>query len=148
MDRRGTRHNVLYKGQFEHTVDDRGRLAVPARYRSDFERGGVMTIASDGCAELYTPEGFDKMSAYVTAMPRTTPEGREARREFYGQAFDVELDKQGRILIPAKVRQDMGLEGAVTVVGSFECFEVWNPARLAQHLSRRAASSVEQASGS
>jgi MraZ protein len=139
---------VPFKGQFEHTVDDRGRLAVPARYRSDFERGGVMTIAGDGCAELYTPEGFDRMSAYVAAMPRTTADGRDARRDFYGRAFDVELDKQGRILIPARVRQDMGLEGAVTIVGSFECFEVWNPARLAQHLSRRAASSVEQASGS
>ena len=139
---------MLYKGQVDHTVDDRGRLALPSRYRSDFERGGVMTIARDGCAELYTPEGFDKMSEHVAAMPRTTPEGRDARRDFYGQAFDVELDKQGRILIPAIVRQDMGLEGTVTIVGAYECFEVWNPARLAQHRSKRAASSVEQASGS
>ena len=107
-----------------------------------------MTLARDGCAELFTHEGFEKMSAYVTEKPRTTEEGRLARRDFYGQAFDVELDKQGRILIPTKARQDLQLEGAVTIVGAYECFEVWNPARLAQQRSKQAASSVEQASGS
>lgn len=139
---------MQFRGQYEHTVDDRGRLAVPARYRGQFEHGGVMTVATDGCAELYTPEGFERMSSDVAAAPRTTAEGRVSRRDFYGQAYDVELDRQGRILVPQKVRTQRELEGPVIIIGTHECFEVWNPARRAEYESRRAASSVEQASGS
>src|SRR5713226_8550430 len=115
---------VRFWGEFEHTVDGRGRLAVPARYRDEFVRGGMLTIAADGCAELYTEDDFHDMSKDVAAQPRTTREGRHSRRDFYGQSFPVDLDRQGRILMPAKVRQQAALEGPVVLIGTLECLEI------------------------
>lgn len=138
---------VGFWGEFEHTVDDRGRMAVPARYRDEFVKGGMLTMASDGCVELYTENDFDDMSKDVAAQPRTTREGRRSRRDFYGQSFPVDLDRQGRILIPAKVRQQAALDGPVVIIGTLECLEIWNSARLEQDREARAASSAEQASG-
>ena len=103
-----------------------------------------MDEARHGLARGYTIEGYRDMVKDVASKPRTTPEGRRARREFYGQSFGAELDRQGRILIPQKLRQKAELQGPVLIQGNLECFEIWNPERKELHDAR--ASSAEQAS--
>ena len=134
-----------FRGIFEHTLDDRGRVAIPARYRHEFGAGAVLTLGDEGCIEVYTPAGFDEMSERVAAEPATTRLGRRWRRRFDAQSFDTELDRQGRILVPAKFREIAGLNGAVVIAGRHECLEIWSPDSWERELQQAmAASSSEQ----
>ncbi len=116
-------------GNFDLVLDDRGRLAVPARFRRLFERGGRLSLGADGQVELWTTEGYTEGSVAYTERPIVTHEGRRLRRQRYGWTWDVDLDKQGRILIPPKLRQKGDLDGAVIVWGRGDCLEIWNPQR-------------------
>lgn len=126
---------MAFRGIYEHTLDDRGRVALPARYRQDFLAGAILTLGPEGCVEVYTPEGFQHMSDEFAAAPATTLRGRRVRRAFDAQSYDAELDRQGRILVPQRFRQIAALNGAVTIVGRRECLEIWNPERWAAESS-------------
>jgi MraZ protein len=126
---------MAFRGEFEHTVDDRGRVAIPARYRREFAEGVVLTLSPEGCVEVYTPQGFDEMSTLVTAEPATHLKGRRLRRGFFARSWDAELDGQGRILIPAQLRETARLNGSVVINGRRECLEVWNSDRWRAELA-------------
>lgn len=117
-----------FRGNFEHTLDDRGRVAIPAKYRTEFP-GSIAVIAPspDGCLQVYPEPAFKEMSDEVASQPATTVEGRRSRRLFDAQAFDAELDRQGRVLIPARFREQLGLNGTVIIAGNRECLEIWSP---------------------
>ena len=139
---------MAFRGFYEHTLDDRGRVAIPARYREEFARGAILTLGEEGCVEVYTPAGFDRMSDDVAAESPTTRNGRRSRRRFDAQSFDTELDRQGRILIPAMFRQLAGLNGGVVIAGRRECLEIWNAERWERELQEAmAGSSTEQDRG-
>jgi MraZ protein len=119
-----------FRGNFEHSMDDRGRVAIPAKYRADFPNNtAVITPSPEGCLRVFPEAAFQVMSAEVAEAPATTAEGRRKRRQFDAQAFDAELDRQGRILIPARLREHAGLNGPVVVLGTRECLEIWDRAR-------------------
>lgn len=117
---------MAFRGTYEHTVDDRGRVAIPARYRHEFVGGAVLTLSPEGCVEVYNEDGFNEMSNLVTAEPATHLKGRRLRRRLSARSWDAELDRQGRILIPAQLREAAQLNGAVTINGRVECLEIWN----------------------
>jgi MraZ protein len=117
---------MAFRGTYEHTVDDRGRVAIPARYRHEFAGGVVLTLSPEGCVEVYNEDGFNEMSKLVTAEPATHLKGRRLRRRLSARSWDTELDRQGRILIPAQFREAAQLNGAVTINGRVECLEIWN----------------------
>lgn len=121
---------MAFRGTYEHTLDDRGRLAIPARYRHEFpDNRAVLTPGVDGCIEVWTERGFLEKSDRVAAEPDTTKTGRRSRRLFDAQSLDTELDRQGRILVPARFRQMAELDGTVVIIGRRECLEIWNPAK-------------------
>ena len=132
-------------GEYPFTLDDRGRVSIPSDFRPAFAKGAMLTMNGDGCVELYTKRGYRHMNKDVAAKPRTTADGRQARRNFYGQSFGAELDRQGRILIPQTLRQKAELQGPVLIIGNLECFEIWDPERKTLH-DAKMASSMEQAS--
>lgn len=125
---------MAFRGTFEHSVDDRGRVAIPARYRHLFGEGVVLVQSPEGCVEIYTPQGYDEMSRLVTAEPATHLKGRRLRRGFFARSWDAELDRQGRILIPAPLRESSQLDGVVIISGRQECLEVWNRERWEQEI--------------
>jgi MraZ protein len=90
-----------------------------------------------------------EQAAKVAEKPATTLEGRRARRAFDSNSQEVELDRQGRILVPPRFRQEAGLNGAVVVVGRHECLEIWNPERWEREIgeSVAAGSSAEREQG-
>jgi MraZ protein len=134
-----------FRGSFEHTLDDRGRVAVPAKYRSEFPNNlAVITPAPEGCLRVFPEAAFQQMSEDLASTPATTREGRRLRRLFDARAFDAELDRQGRILIPARLRDAAGLDGAVVVAGNRECLEIWNPQRFERELAEAEAASPEE----
>lgn len=118
-----------FRGLYDHKVDDRGRVALPARYRQEFLAGAILTMSADGCVQVYTPEGFDEKSNREASVPDTARFGRRSRRRFDAPSYDVELDRQGRILLPPRLRTGAALEGPVVIAGCRECLEIWNPER-------------------
>lgn len=135
---------MSFRGSFDYAMDDRGRVAIPAKYRAEFPNGlAVITPASEGCLRIFPEAAFQQMSEETASVPATTRDGRRARRLFDARAFDAELDRQGRILVPAPLRELAGLNGAVVVAGNRECLELWNPERWAAELNEAEASSPE-----
>jgi MraZ protein len=133
-----------FRGSFEHSLDDRGRVAIPAKYRAEFPNNlAVVTPTPEGCLQVFPEAAFQEMSEELASVPATTRDGRRVRRRFDAQAFDAELDRQGRILIPARLRELAGLDGSVVVAGNRECLEIWNPARWERELAEAEAASPE-----
>lgn len=127
---------MAFRGTYEHTVDDRGRVAVPARYRHLFSEGVVLVLSPEGCVEVYTSDGYETMAALVTAEPATHLKGRRLRRGFFARSWDADLDRQGRILVPAPLREAAGLNGTVIISGRRECLEIWNRQRWQQEITQ------------
>ncbi len=126
---------MTFRGTYEHTVDDRGRVAIPARYRHLFSEGAVLLLGPEGCVEVYSPQGYEQAAALVTAEPATHLKGRRLRRGFFSRSWDAELDRQGRILIPAPLREAADLNGGVIISGRRECLEIWNRQRWEQEMA-------------
>jgi MraZ protein len=127
---------TTFFGSFEHAIDERGRVAIPARYRKSFDAGVVLRLGSEGCIEMYTTEGFDRQVSLRLGDHESnrSREGRRVRRGFLARAFDVELDKQGRILIPQQLREPATLSDRAMVVGLGDYIELWDPARWESEL--------------
>lgn len=138
-----------FQGHSEYSLDNRGRIPIPARYRASFGSRAVLVQGQDGCVEVYTLEAYQKASEFVTAEPPTTAKGRRLRRIFFGHSFEVDLDGQGRILLPLKLREHGDLRGPVTIVGRGECLDLWNPERYdaVEKADRRAESQNEPEEG-
>ncbi len=121
---------MQFRGSVEHSLDDRGRVAIPAKWRAAFPGNtAVITPAPEGCLQVFPEAEFQRLSEQFASSPATTLEGRRARRLFDARAFDAELDRQGRLLIPAPLRQLAALDGNVIVAGNRESLEIWNPER-------------------
>jgi MraZ protein len=116
-------------GRFEHTLDAKGRLILPAKFRVGFDHGGYLTQNVDGCLALWTPDEFD---AQMGAMLERAAAGRSDRnvaRIWASNSHDVEIDRQGRLAIPPRLREFAGLSTEVLVNGVIDRVELWNPAR-------------------
>jgi len=120
---------MVFRGTYEYAIDARGRLPIPARYRETFQEGVVLVQSPDGCIDVYTPSGYDAWASFLTSEKPNRQRSRRLRRGFFGRSIDVELDKQGRILVPPFLRQHADLSGTVLMVGRSECLEMWSPQR-------------------
>jgi len=116
-------------------------LALPARYRQAFAAGGIITYLPEGCLAVHDRAGFEEEAEKVAEKPASTLEGRRSRRAFDSNSQEVELDRQGRILVPPRFRQMAGLNGAVVVVGRHECLEIWDPDRWEREIGEAVAGS-------
>ena len=123
----------MFTGEYRHTVDDKGRLAVPARFRAQLAGGAVISRWIDGCLAIHDGAGWEALSTRVAALPLTDPAARLFQRQIFAGAFDAELDRQGRVLIPAYLRDEVGLVGEAVVAGIRDHAEIWAPARWAAY---------------
>lgn len=129
---------MSFLGSVEYQMDDRNRVAIPPKYRDQFDAPAIMTTSKDRCVAVYTQEGFDQAAAIVEAIPADTPEGRKARRFFFGNAYPVAKDGQGRLLMPPRLIEHAGLKKDVMVVGLGDWFEIWDaPTYLARVASEQ-----------
>jgi MraZ protein len=118
----------MFLGQYQHSIDDKGRLMVPARFRELLEGGAYLTQGFDKCLMVMTEAHFKQVAERITSMSLTDPTARLLRRLIFSTAYSVEVDKVGRILVNGNLRQFAGLENNVIVAGQGEYFEVWAPA--------------------
>jgi MraZ protein len=119
----------VFTGTYRHAVDDKGRLAVPARFRAQFDGGCAVARWLDGCLAIFPRPVWEGISAKVAALPFTDPNARLLQRHLFGGASEEPMDRQGRILVPANLRQYAGLEGEAVVLGTQNRLELWAPKR-------------------
>jgi MraZ protein len=116
-----------FVGRYEHSLDTKGRVILPVKFRADFERGGFLTEHREGCLALWTPGEFERQ---MQAMQERASSGRTERnraRTWAASSHEVEIDRQGRMAIPAHLRQFGSLDGDVLVCGAIDRVELWNP---------------------
>lgn len=115
-------------GRYEHSLDPKGRVILPVKFRAEFERGGFLSQFQEGCLALWTPEEFD---AQLEANRTKSEQGREDRnlaRVWASGSSEVEVDKSGRMPIPGYLRTFARLESDVLVIGAIDRVELWSPA--------------------
>ncbi len=116
-----------FVGKYEHSLDEKGRVILPAKFRAEFERGGFLTEHHEGCLALWTPPEFDRQ---VQSMQEQSAGGRTSRnraRLWAASSHEVEIDRQGRMAIPAHLREFASLDGDVLVHGAIDRLELWSP---------------------
>jgi len=118
----------MFLGRSEHTIDDKGRLIIPVRFRELMDRGAYVTSGFDRNLMVLTTTGFDQIYAYINQMSLTDPSARQLKRLIFSAAERVETDKVGRILLPQYLREQAQLENDVILVGVGDFFEIWSPA--------------------
>lgn len=117
----------MFLGRFEHNLDAKGRLALPARYRDRLDEGVVITRGFDPCLLIYPMVAWEPLAERVSALSISDPDVRRLRRMLFAEATDLQLDRQGRILVPAELREYAGIERQAVVVGMHTFIEVWSP---------------------
>ncbi|MEY4389332.1 MAG: hypothetical protein RLZZ432_1051 [Chloroflexota bacterium] len=123
----------MFTGEYRHTVDGKGRVAVPARFRAQLDGGAFVSRWLDNCLAVFPRAAWDDLAARVAALPTGSATAREFARFLFGSAFEVELDAQGRLLLPATLREWGGLAGEAMVVGARDHAEIWTPARWSSY---------------
>ena len=113
-------------GIYEHTLDAKGRLFIPSRMREELGDTFYVTLSMEKCLSAYSSESWDRFMARIKEMPKTK---QIKMRPLFAHAAKVDLDTQGRILIPQALRDFGGLVKNVTVVGTGECVEFWDSDR-------------------
>ena len=131
----------MFTGEYRHSVDDKGRLAVPAKFRAPLAVGAFLSRWIDGCLAIHPEAGWADLVAKVAGLPITNAGSRLFGRQVFAGAIEVELDRQGRVLIPAYLREETGLEGEAVVIGARDHAEIWAPKRWAEY--RRAMDDPE-----
>ena len=116
-------------GEHEHTLDDKNRITLPAKFRAAFAAGVVVTRGMDGCLYAYRLEDWDKLvDSRLAGLDPLSQEGRRMHRFFFSGAAEAELDKQGRVMIPAALIEHAGLGRNVVVAGVRDHLELWDGA--------------------
>jgi MraZ protein len=127
---------VPFRGTFDHTLDAKNRLTVPARYRAALADGVVLAMPVDlkPCVGVWRPEQYEAYTQRALAeLPPLSPKMLEMERFFYGSSHDTELDAAGRIMVPSFLGEYASLAKDVVVVGVGDRMELWDRARWGEH---------------
>jgi MraZ protein len=119
----------MFIGEYQHNMDVKGRVAVPAKFRNKLSGGAIVTRGLDKCLFLFSAEEWEKLAEKIISLPLTQADSRAFSRLMLAGAADCEIDAQGRILIPDYLRKYAGLEKEVVVAGLYNRAEIWDMAR-------------------
>lgn len=116
----------MFIGEYSHNIDEKGRLAVPVKFREELKGGAVVTKGLDGCLFLYTMEEWKKLAEKLSNLPISQANTRAFARLMLAGAMDVTLDKQGRIIIPDYLRKFVNISKKVVINGLYNRLEIWD----------------------
>lgn len=119
----------MFMGEYNHTIDAKGRLIVPSKFREQLGNEFVVTKGLDGCLFVYSNEEWQRIETSFREKPLTSKEARKFSRFFFAGAAVCEVDKQGRILLPANLREYAGIDKDVVSVGVLSRVEIWSKER-------------------
>jgi MraZ protein len=136
---------AMFVGEYQHTIDEKGRLTIPAKFRQDFESGLFVTCGLDQCLWVYTREGWERFSEKLATLPMSQINTRMLTRFLFSQATDAIPDRQGRILLPDNLRNFINLTDAATIIGANDKVEIWHPDRWKSVLAEQQADLAKMA---
>lgn len=113
-------------GEYNHTLDEKGRLVLPSKFRADLADGCVVTKGQERCLYVFPLSQWSDEEARVRSLPRTDQRARRFARSFFASADHQEQDKQGRVQVHGKLRDYAGLQKEVTIVGVSDRVEIWD----------------------
>lgn len=116
----------MFLGEYTHSIDDKGRLTVPAKYRGELALGLVVTRGFDSNLMVFTMEGWNELAQKIADRPLSDPSARAFRRRVFSGAVDLTPDRQGRILLPANLREFAQLNSEAVIIGMHSYLEIWS----------------------
>src|SRR5438876_7850212 len=132
----GLKDSWMLLGEYEHTIDDKNRLTLPAKFRESFAEGIVVTRGLDGCLYAYRrPDWGRLVDSQLATLDPLSQEGRRLHRFFFSGAAEAELDKQGRLMLPGALIEHAKLGRDVVVAGVHDQLELWARAAWRQELA-------------
>lgn len=133
----------MFMGEFQHTIDSKGRVAIPARFREELGEKFVITRGLDGCIFAYPMNEWATMENKLKSLPLTKADARAFVRFFFSGATECEVDKQGRILLPQNLREHAKLNKEAVIIGVSTRVEIWAKERWGEY-SSEAGESFEE----
>jgi MraZ protein len=122
-------------GEYEHTIDEKNRLTLPAKFRQEFVDGVVVTRGIDGCLNAYTRGDWQRLvEDRLRSLDTLNREVRLVQRFFFSGAVEAELDKQGRVMVPSALMESANLQREVVVAGVYDHLEIWDRTAWRDHL--------------
>ena len=126
----------MFIGRYPRTIDDKGRIAIPAKIRDGLEAGVVITRGFDGCLFMFPVPEWERFAERISVLPLTNPTARAFTRFTFANACDCKPDRQGRILIPKYLLELAGILDEAVIIGSNSHLELWSAIRLEEAQSR------------
>ncbi len=126
----------MFIGEYKHSIDEKGRLALPAKFRGKLASGVVITKGLENALVIYTRDEWEKIASEIANMPYTKGNARAFSRMVLAGANDCNLDRQGRINIPQNLREFAGLKTNAVVVGVYSRIEIWDVKEWEEYQSR------------
>lgn len=133
----------MFIGEYSHNLDEKGRLAVPKKFRAALSKGAVVTRGLDNCLFLYTKAEWEKLAEKLATLPFAQANTRAFARLMLAGAMDVSVDKQGRIVLPEYLRTFAGLGKETVVAGLYNRLEIWDQKKWATYTQQTEAQSNE-----
>lgn len=127
----------MFLGEYEHTLDEKGRLTIPAKFRTPLGDRFVMTRGLEQSLVLYPLDEWEQLAEKLKALPFTRADARAFTRFFFSGAQEMELDRQGRVLIPPNLRTFAGIERSCVVIGVMNRVEVWETERWKAYMKEK-----------
>lgn len=119
----------MFIGEYQHNLDEKGRIAIPVKFRADLAPGIVVTRGLDSCLFVYTKEEWQKLADKLATLPISKANTRAFSRLMLAGAMDGELDKQGRLILPDYLRDFAGIKKKVVITGLYNRLEIWDEAK-------------------
>lgn len=118
----------MFIGEYHHSIDNKGRIAIPIRFRKSFENGAVITRGLDGCLFLYARKEWEVEATKIAGLPKARADNRAFARHMLSGAMDFELDKQGRVVLPDYLRKFANISKKAVIAGLYNRVEMWDAA--------------------
>ena len=116
----------MFHGEYELRIDHKGRLAIPVKFREPFRAGLVLSRGFDKCLNVYTMAEWERVAEELASLPVTQLNPRRVARFTFSGAFDLELDRQGRVIMPPALRQYADINDEVIIVGAYSHLQIWD----------------------
>ncbi len=119
----------MFLGEFEYRIDEKGRVPLPPKFRRELREGVVLSTGSEKCIIAYSLAEWNKFAASLTSGAVAASKMRRLNRAFFATAFNLGVDKQGRIALPVPLREYAGIEEELVIIGANNYLELWNKAQ-------------------
>lgn len=132
----------MFIGEYSYSLDEKGRIAIPVKFRGALAEGLVVTRGLDGCLFVYPRRAWQALTEKFAAMPLSKQNARAFSRFMMSGAMELAPDRQGRVVLPAYLREYAGLKKEVVITGVLERFEIWNQKRWNEYQTKTSSDSV------